>query len=83
MIDIWNLQPGAAIRVVKAFRDYHGQEFTAGRVLTFTHRNYLPYHGGHTIYFLEATLYLCDNDDTCAIVQNHDDEYYTLTDAAD
>ena len=69
-MNIWNLVPGAAIRIVKTFRDCRAAEFTEGTILHFTHRNYLPYHSGHTVYFQEATMYLCDDDDTAAIVQN-------------
>src|SRR5215469_8825466 len=79
MADIWNLQPGATIRIVKTFQDCYRNEFAEGRILHFTHRNYLPYHSGHTVYFREATMYLCDNDETCAIVQNHGDEYFEVT----
>ena len=76
---IWSLAPGATIRVAKAFRDCGGTEFAAGTVLHFTHRDYLPYHAGHTVYFQEATMYLCDNDESGAVVQNQGDEYFTLT----
>jgi len=75
---IWNLFPGAVIRVVKPFRDCAGREFSEGTVLHFTRRDYLPYHNGHTVYFQETTMYLCDADDTSAIVRNRDDEYFEL-----
>jgi hypothetical protein len=52
-------------------------------MLHFTQRNYLPYHSGHTVYFQEATMYLCDDDETSAIVQNRDDEYFVVTDQSD
>jgi len=78
-MNVWNLKPGTVIRIVKTFRDCYGSEFAAGRILHFTHRNYLPYHAGHTVYFQEATIYLCDNDETSAIVQNHNDEYFVVT----
>jgi hypothetical protein len=73
---MWNLTPGTAIRIAKTFKDYHGHEFTAGTVLHFKERNYLPYHSGHTVYFNEATMYLCDLDETAAIVQNPGLEYF-------
>jgi hypothetical protein len=79
MVNVWNLTPGAAIRVVKTFRDCYGAEIAEGTVLHFTQRHYLPYHSGHTVCFREATVYLCDNDDTSAIVENRGDEYYVLT----
>lgn len=37
----------------------------AGTRLTFRERHYLPYHGGHTLMFREATLYLQDDDEVC------------------
>jgi Domain of unknown function (DUF3601) len=83
MVNIWNLTPGAAIRIVQKFRDCAGNEFAEGRILQFTHREYLPYHSGHTVYFREATMYLCDDDETSAIVQNRCGEYFVLTDRAD
>jgi hypothetical protein len=79
MVNIWNLTPGSAIRIVKTFRDCGGDEFAEGMLLHFTHRDYLPYHSGHTVYFQEATMYLCDNDETGAVVQNHEGEYFVLT----
>jgi len=83
MVNIWNLTPGAVIRIVKQFRDCAGAEFAEGTILHFTHRDYLPYHSGHTVYFREATMYLCDDDDTSAIVQNQGGEYFALTERAD
>jgi len=79
MINVWNLKPGSAIRIVKTFQDYHGKEFAEGTNLHVIRRDYLPYHNGHTIFFQEATMYLCDNDDTSAIVRNEADEYFILT----
>jgi hypothetical protein len=64
ILNIWNISSGTAIRIVKTFRDYHGGEFTAGTILHFDHRDYLPYHSGHTVFFKERFMYLCDLDDT-------------------
>lgn len=83
MVNIRSLVPGAAICIVKKFRDCTGNEFEEGMLLHFTHRHYLPYHSGHTVYFREATMYLCDDDETVAIVQNRGDEYFALTEQAD
>jgi hypothetical protein len=33
---------------------------------------------GHTVYFQERTMYLCDDDETAAIVQNHGSKYFVL-----
>jgi len=78
MVNIWDLQRGAAIRVVKKFRDCRGMEFAEGTILHFKSRDYLPYHGGHTVYFQEETMYLCDLDDTSVVVENRDGEYFEL-----
>jgi len=83
MANIWNLQEGAIIRVVKTFLDCAGNKFTEGRILHFTGRDYLPYHSGHTVFFREATIYLCDDDETSAIVQNLGGEYFELVQQSD
>jgi hypothetical protein len=76
ILTIWNLTPGTAIRIVKSFRDDGGSEFREGTVLHFQKRDYLPYHSGHTVYFEEATMYLCDDDETGAVVRNQDTMYF-------
>lgn len=78
MVNIRSLTTGAAIRILQNFRDCAGGEFTEGQILHFTHRDFLPYHGGHTVFFKEATMYLCDNDETAMVVQNVDGEYFAL-----
>jgi len=83
MVNVWNLKPGAEIRIVKTFRDRGGNEFPEGRVLHFLGRNYLPYHSGHTVYFREGTMSLCDDDETRVIVENRDGEYFVLTKQSD
>ena len=80
MVNVRNLQPGSAVRIVKTFQDCCSTKFEKGRILHFIRREYLPYHNGHTVYFHEATMYLCDNDETSAIVRNEDGEYFVLTD---
>lgn len=55
---VYGLQPGAAYRVMQSFSDFYGGEFTRDELLHFKRRNFLPYHGGHTIEFDERTLYL-------------------------
>jgi hypothetical protein len=76
MPNIWNLTPGAAIRIVKTFRDCRNTEFAEGSILHYKRHDYLPYHSGHTVFFEERTMYLSDNDDTGAIVENRGSEYY-------
>ena len=75
-MNIWNLKQGTAIRILKNFRDCAGDEFTAGTILHFEHRDYLPYHSGHTVVFKEATMTLCDLDRTSEIVENRGQEYF-------
>jgi hypothetical protein len=77
-LNIWNLRPGTAVRVVKAFRDGGGHDFAEGAVLHFEKRDYLPYHSGHTVYFREVTMYLCDLDETSDIVENRGNEFYQI-----
>jgi hypothetical protein len=77
-LNIWNLKAGTALRVMKSFRDGGNTEFTEGTVLHYEKRDYLPYHSGHTVYFREATMYLCDLDETGAIVENRGNEYYQI-----
>jgi len=55
---VYGLEPGAEYRVVQTFSDFYDGEFTRGERLRFKRRNFLPYHGGHTIEFDERTLYL-------------------------
>lgn len=84
MVNIYTLEPGATIRIVKTFRDCSARnKFVEGTILHFTGRIYLPYHAGHTVYFREVTMYLCDDDETCAIVQNHNAEYFELIEQSD
>ncbi len=83
MLNIWNLPKGATIRVVQTFRDYAGTEYVEGTILHFTHRNYLPYHAGHTVYFRESTMYLCDNDETGAFAENRGGEFFELVEQSE
>jgi Domain of unknown function (DUF3601) len=75
---IWDPSPGMAIRIVKAFRDCTGNEFTKDSILHFQRRNYLPYHSGHTVFFQEATMSLCVVDDTGEIVENSGNQYFEV-----
>ncbi|HLK61780.1 MAG TPA: hypothetical protein VKU00_34860 [Chthonomonadaceae bacterium] len=66
---IYELKPGCRYRVRKDFTDFYKGHFAAGTILTFQHRNYLPYHGGNTIQFAEKTLSLQD-DENADILDN-------------
>ena len=59
------LRANAVYEVVTGFTDHHGGAFAAGTRLTFVRRSFLPYHGGHTLEFREATVYLHEDDDVC------------------
>jgi len=58
---VYDLQQGYAYRVRMDFSDFYGGHFSEGAILIFQKRDYLPYHGGHTIHFAEQTLYLQDD----------------------
>ena len=59
---VYDLKPGCRYCVRKDFTDFYGGQFAAGAILTFQKRDYLPYHGGHTVQFAEQTLYLQDEE---------------------
>jgi hypothetical protein len=77
-LNVWSFYPGLAVRVVKTFRDLSGTEVAEGTILHFKKRDYLPYHSGHTVYFEEVTLCLCDLDESRAIVENVGHEFFEL-----
>lgn len=60
---VYGLHPGETYRVIREIRDYHGGIFPVGTELTFVQRNYLPYHGGHTVVFRPRPMYLQDETD--------------------
>ena len=55
---LYGLEPGVTYRVAKSFTDYHDQQFEVGTELTFEGRDFLPYHGGHTLRFTPRKIYL-------------------------
>ena len=59
---VYDLQPGVAYHVLRDFQDCYGAHVAAGTLLTFQKRDYLPYHGGHTVTFAERKLYFQDED---------------------
>jgi hypothetical protein len=59
---VYALKKGRRYVVKKSFVDHHGQRFEIGDGLTFVKKDYLPYHGGHTIFFEERTIYLQDEE---------------------
>jgi len=64
---VYGLQAGTEYRVMQPFSDFHGGQFARDERLHFKRRNFLPYHGGHTIEFDERTLYL-QEDANCDIL---------------
>jgi hypothetical protein len=66
---VYGLIPGRQYRVVKLFTDFYGNLFQPGELLRFKERHFLPYHGGHTLIFVERSLYL-QEDTNRGILEN-------------
>jgi hypothetical protein len=58
-LTVHRLQPGRAYRVTRTFQDFHNQTFEAGTVLAFQSQNFVPYHGGYTLFF-DRPIYFQD-----------------------
>jgi hypothetical protein len=78
MLSIHSLEEGVVYTVTRPFTDYHQNNFTSGDKLTYVGRAYLPYHGGHTLFFKEQNIYLQEDDDA-AIISSFQ-EYLTASD---
>lgn len=65
-LTVYALVPGRRYRVVEEFDDHYGNRFEAGAELTFEGSAFLPYHDGHTIRFVERTMYLQGESDAYA-----------------
>jgi hypothetical protein len=78
MLNIHGLEEGVIYTVAKPFTDYHQNNFARGDKLTYVGRAYLPYHGGHTLFFKEQNVYLQEDDDAALIGSFH--EYLTAFD---
>jgi hypothetical protein len=72
-LTIWRLQPDKCYRVLQSFKDYYGNTFEVGTLLTYVEQHFLPYHGGYTIVFKEATLYA--QEEESALFLNNFDTY--------
>jgi hypothetical protein len=57
---VYGLVPHAKYRVIRAITDFYGGQFAVGDVLTFVKRDFLPYHGGHTLTFEPRAIYFQD-----------------------
>ncbi len=55
------LQPQKSYRVLQGFTDFHGGLFEAGQIMRFTGQHFVPYHGGYTLMFQPAPVYLQEN----------------------
>ncbi|MFN7920478.1 MAG: DUF3601 domain-containing protein [Bryobacteraceae bacterium] len=64
-LSLHNMRPNAAYVVLRDFKDESGHAFPKGTRLTYRSRNFVPYHGGHTVFFAEATVYLHEDDPVC------------------
>ncbi|MFO0985446.1 MAG: DUF3601 domain-containing protein [Planctomycetota bacterium] len=62
---LFALRRNACYEVVQGFTDHHGSAVAEGTRLTFVQREFLPYHGGHTLTFHERTIYLQEDDEVC------------------
>ena len=60
-LSVYRLQPGKRYVIVQRFTDHYQSVFEPGMRLTFLERHFLPYEGGHTLQFEEATVYLSEN----------------------
>jgi hypothetical protein len=61
-LSVYRLAPGRRYVVRAPFVDHTGARFEAGVVLTFREKHFLPYEGGHTLVFAEATVWLHEDD---------------------
>jgi hypothetical protein len=59
---IHGLVPDVVYQVQQSFTDYYGNQFQQSERLRFRERHFLPYHGGHTIVFVERSLYLQETE---------------------
>ena len=65
------LRANAVYEVIQGFTDHNGRTFAAGTRLTFVQRQFLPYHGGHTLCFREATIYLHEDSEVCRAFEHY------------
>ena len=65
------LRANAVYEVLQDFTDHSGRAFSAGTRLAFVQRQFLPYHGGHTLCFREATIYLQEDSDVCRAFEHY------------
>ena len=73
-LDVRQLRKSARYRVRQTFKDYYGNPFEEGELLTFVSYSFLPYHGGYTVVFQEKTLYL-QEEQNIAILDSFGDYF--------
>ncbi len=61
-LSVIRLQSGKIYRVLQPFKDYYEGHFAPGTLLTYVGQNFLPYEGGYTITFQQATMYLQETE---------------------
>jgi hypothetical protein len=79
MLSIHTLEEGVIYAVAKPFTDYYQNDVPLGAKLTYVGRAFLPYDGGHTLFFKEQNIYLQEDADGALISSFH--EYLTTFDA--
>lgn len=77
MLSIYTLEEGVVYTVTKPFTDYYQNHFPLDTKLTYVGRGFLPYDGGHTLFFKEQNIYLQEDDDAALIDSFH--EYLTAS----
>jgi hypothetical protein len=69
---IYTLRIGRTYRVRRAFEDHYREPFAVDELLTYRDRSFIPYHGGHTLMFVERGMWL-QEDDQRPIIDAFDD----------
>lgn len=62
MIDIYSLVPGEKYRVTRDFTDHRNNLVKQGEILAYVERNFSPYHGGHTLVFVDRSIFLQEDE---------------------
>jgi hypothetical protein len=65
------LEANKTYQVLKDFTDFYGTLIKAGTKLIFLNQNFVPYHGGYTLQFVEMTIYL-QEEQNAAILSDFD-----------
>jgi hypothetical protein len=75
---VYDLEPGARIRIKRTFRDFDGAGHAAGRELRLVQHDVFPYQEGHTLKFDDGTVVRlsCDDPDNTLIMDNAGDTYW-------